>query len=116
MIKSSAITEYARMWYDHKCKYCIPMFQIPARDVLSVKHHQRPIMVGSYDLYWCAQEGLTTIVARFGNEGSEYLSIPVDILRKLKDADLLNLPGVVEDMRLACDSFDPKRSDLLSRH
>ena len=31
-----------------------------------------------YDLYYCPQGGLTTVIARFGNKGAEYMSgLPV---------------------------------------
>lgn len=33
-----------------------------------------------YDLYFCKQNGFPTLIYRYGNEGSQYITTPVDVV------------------------------------
>lgn len=57
-----------------------PKFQHDCGDCNFLGHHR------DHDLYVCRNprdEKLSSIIARFGNEGSHYASFPVEIIRRI---------------------------------
>jgi len=47
--------------YKHDCQKCIFLGQYEFKGEI-------------YDLYFCEQDGLPTVIARYGNDGPEYIS------------------------------------------
>lgn len=51
--------------YEHDCEKCVYLSDY-----------------GDYDLYWCPQDPVgETVLARFGNEGPDYVSCPPSLIR-----------------------------------
>lgn len=47
--------------YTHNCKDCVFLGEFQENDL-------------QYDLYWCSQSGMPTVIARYGDAGGDYLS------------------------------------------
>ena len=64
--------------YKHDCDECIYLYTTDKDDYDT----------GSiYDVYFCEQGGIPTVIARYGNDGSEYMSGLGFNFHVLKDAE-----------------------------
>ena len=78
--------------YSHDCKECTYLgWDINESDNSKV------------DMYFCPQNGLPTIIMRYGDDGAEYISAPISVINSTNTYDsspLLRNMLISEDMGL----------------
>ncbi len=62
--------------YQHNCKQCRFLGTFSTRQYNCETEQMEEV---AYDLYWCPQDTIPTVLARYGDAGEEYLSgMPTD--------------------------------------
>jgi len=88
------VSGYAVDWKDHE-----PRYKHDCNQCVFLGHERE------YDLYYCPQEGLPTILARYGNWGGDYLSgMPTTIFRTREPLSVGRERARAFGLRLAPDT------------